>query len=104
VRVLGVPGIADTQCGFKVFTAAAAQDVFSRCRLDGFAFDIEALYVAHKLGYAVVEVPIRWSHKAGSKVSMVRDGTRMLLDLAKVRHMHRGLKLAPTVSEARPKA
>ena len=74
VRLLAVPGIADTQCGFKIFTAQAAQDVFSRCRLDGFAFDSEALYVAERLGYRIAEVPIRWSHKAGSKVDMLRDG------------------------------
>ena len=92
VRVLAVPGIADTQCGFKVFTAQAAQDVFSRCRLDGFAFDSEALYIAGRLGYRIAEVPIRWSHKAGSKVSMLRDGSRMLYDLAIVRWLHRRLK------------
>jgi len=106
VQVLAVPGIADTQCGFKVFTAEAATDVFSRCRLDGFAFDSEALYVARRLGYAIAEVPIRWSHKAGSKVSMVRDGLRMLRDLLTVRWMHRhlqktNLRATPT---AHPKA
>ncbi len=92
VRLLAVPGIADTQCGFKIFTAQAAQDVFSRCRLDGFAFDSEALLVAGRLGYRVAEVPIRWSHKPGSKVNMLRDGTRMLCDLATVRWLHRDLK------------
>ncbi len=51
VRMLAVPGIADTQCGFKVFTADAAQEVFSRCRLDSFASDSESLYVATRLGY-----------------------------------------------------
>ncbi len=91
VQVLAVPGIADTQCGFKVFTAEAATDVFSRCRLDGFAFDSEALYIARRLGYAIAEVPIRWSHKEGSKVSMIRDGLRMLRDLLTVRWMHRHL-------------
>ncbi len=107
VQVLAVPGIADTQCGFKVFTAEAATDVFSRCRLDGFAFDSEALYVARRLGYAIAEVPIRWSHKEGSKVSMVRDGLRMLRDLSLIRWMHRHLqketnpRTAPT---AHPKA
>ena len=92
VRVMAVPGIADTQCGFKIFTAQAAQDVFSCCRLDGFAFDSEALYIAGRLGYRIVEVPIRWSHKSGSKVNMLRDGSRMLYDLATVRWLHRRLK------------
>ncbi len=92
VQVLAVPGIADTQCGFKLFTAEAATDVFSRCRLDGFAFDSEALFVARRLGYAIVEVPIRWSHVEGSKVSMVRDGLRMLRDLSLIRWTHRHLR------------
>ena len=95
VRLLAVPGISDTQCGFKVFTAEAAHEVFSRCRLDGFAFDSESLFIAKKLGFQVAEVPIRWSHKAGSKVSMVRDGLRMLYDLATIRHLHRGLCALP---------
>ena len=91
VQILAVPGIKDTQCGFKVWTADAADAVFSQCRVDGFAFDSEALFVARRLGFAVAEVPIRWSHKDGSKVSMVRDGLKMLLDLSRIRWMHRQL-------------
>ena len=98
VQILAVPGISDTQCGFKVFTADAAKAVFSRCRIDGFAFDSEALFIARRLGYGIAEVPIRWSHKDGSKVSMVRDGLKMLADLSRIRWMHRQLKLSsPTV-------
>ena len=67
VRLMAVSGIADTQCGFKIFTAQAAQEVFSRCRVDGFAFDAEALYVARKLGYAIAEVPIRGRTKTGPR-------------------------------------
>lgn len=92
VQILAVPGIKDTQCGFKIFAADAADAVFSRCRLDGFAFDSEALFVARRLGYAIAEVPIRWSHKDGSKVSMVRDGLQMLWDLSRIRWMHRHLR------------
>jgi dolichyl-phosphate beta-glucosyltransferase len=94
VQMLAIPGIADTQCGFKMFTADAAKDVFSRAKLDGFAFDIEALLIASRLGYSIVEVPIRWSHKDGSKVSLVRDGIKMLRDLSTVRWTHRSLKPA----------
>ncbi len=96
VQILAVPGIKDTQCGFKIWTAEAAEAVFSRCRVDGFAFDSEALFIARRLGYAVAEVPIRWSHKDGSKVSMVRDGLKMLWDLSRIRWMHRRLHLAPS--------
>ncbi len=98
VQLLAVPGIKDTQCGFKVFTAEAAEAVFSNCRVDGFAFDSEALFVARRLGYAIAEVPIRWSHKDGSKVSMVRDGLKMLLDLSRIRWMHRRLHSAPSAA------
>ena len=98
VQLLAVPGVSDTQCGFKIFTADAAEAVFSRCRIDGFAFDSEALFIARRLGYTVAEVPIRWSHKDGSKVSMVRDGLKMLADLSRIRWMHRQLKHpSPTV-------
>ena len=96
VQLLAVPGIKDTQCGFKIFTAEAADAVFSHCRIDGFAFDSEALFVARRLGYAIAEVPIRWSHKEGSKVSMVRDGFQMLWDLSRIRWMHRRLHSSPS--------
>jgi dolichyl-phosphate beta-glucosyltransferase len=89
---LAVPGIDDTQCGFKVFSAIAAKEIFSRCRLDKFAFDVESLFIARKLGYKIAEVPIRWSHKDGSKVSMLRDGTRMLLDLLTIYRTHHALE------------
>ena len=95
VQSLAVDGIEDTQCGFKIFTAAAAKDVFSRCKIDGFAFDCEALYIARHLGYPIAEVPIRWSHKDGSKVNMVRDGAKMVKDLMFIRWLHRNLPPPP---------
>ena len=81
VQLLAVRGIQDTQCGFKLFTRRAAHEVFSRCRLDGFSFDFEALVIARDLGLKVAEVPIRWRHQEGSKVVLLRDGPRMLRDL-----------------------
>jgi dolichyl-phosphate beta-glucosyltransferase len=104
VQLLAVSGIDDTQCGFKIFSAASAQDIFSRCRLDGFAFDIEALLVARKLGYTIAEVPIRWSHKDGSKVNMVRDGSRMLCDLVVIRFMHARTSCATRPADSPPVA
>lgn len=85
VKILAIKGIDDTQCGFKMFTRKAAQDVFARCTLDGFSFDFEALMIARDLGYRIDEVPIRWSHQEGSKVVLLRDGPRMLRDLVKLR-------------------
>lgn len=85
VQTLAVRGIKDTQCGFKLFRQDVARDVFTRCKLDGFGFDFEALMIARDLGYETIEVPIRWSHQEGSKVNMLRDGTRMLGELVKLR-------------------
>ncbi|OJU65812.1 MAG: hypothetical protein BGO01_01550 [Armatimonadetes bacterium 55-13] len=85
VQTLAIKGIDDTQCGFKMFTRKASQDIFKRCTLDGFSFDFEALMIARDLGYRIDEVPIRWSHQEGSKVVLLRDGPRMLRDLVKLR-------------------
>ena len=98
VQILAVRGIDDTQCGFKLFTQAASQEVFSRCKLDGFSFDFESLMVARDLGYRTDEVPIRWSHQEGSKVVLLRDGPRMLRDLVKLRLKGRRARLVRSES------
>ena len=91
VRALAVRGIHDTQCGFKLFRREAAQSIFPLCSLTGFSFDIEVLHIAQKLGLDVKEAPVHWYHVAGSKVNLLRDGLRMLLDLFRVRLRHRNL-------------
>lgn len=98
VQLLAVRGIDDTQCGFKLFTRDAAQDVFRRCALDGFSFDIEALLVARDLGLRIDEVPVRWRHQEGSKVVLLRDGPRMLRDLVRLRLKGRKRRLAETAA------
>lgn len=85
VQLLATKGIDDTQCGFKMFTSAATDQVFARCKLDGFSFDFEALMIARDLGLRIDEIPIRWRHQEGSKVVLMRDGPRMLRDLLKLR-------------------
>ncbi len=75
----------DTQCGFKLFSRRAAREVFRRQRIDGFGFDVEALFIARLLGFKTVEVPVRWDHVEGTKVSMLRDSVNMFLDLLRVR-------------------
>ena len=84
-RFLAVPGISDTQCGFKVFEAKAAQALFSLQTLDGFAFDAELLFLARRLGYSCSEVGIDWHYRDESKVRPFRDGWRTLRDLLIVR-------------------
>lgn len=75
----------DTQCGFKLFRRAAVQAVFGRQRLEGFGFDVEVLYLARKLGFRTVEVPVRWNHAPGTKVRMVGDSLEMFTDLLRIR-------------------
>lgn len=82
--VCGLP-FWDTQCGFKLFRRDAARDVFSRLRLERFGFDVEALFIARLKGYKTIEVPVRWNHADGTKVSMFRDSADMFLDLLRVR-------------------
>ena len=79
----GLP-FRDTQCGFKLFQAPAAREIFRRQQLDGFGFDVEALFIARRLGLAAVEVPVRWSDVEGTKVSTLR-GLDAFVDLARIR-------------------
>lgn len=85
VQIFAVPGVKDTQCGFKIFSRDAAQYVFPRQQLDGFSFDVEALMLARRGGFKIVEVPIRWIDSPASRVSPFRDSARMFLDVLKVR-------------------
>jgi dolichyl-phosphate beta-glucosyltransferase len=83
-RTLGLP-FHDTQCGLKAFRRAAAADLFSRGRLDGFAFDAEILFLAERLGHQVVEVPVHAVDRDGSKVRLAADALRMLREMWSVR-------------------
>lgn len=83
----GLP-FADTQCGFKLFEGRAAREVFHRLQIERWGFDAEVLFIARKLGYKAVEVPVRWSHSEGTKVSMFRDSVHMFLDLLRIRWYH----------------
>jgi dolichyl-phosphate beta-glucosyltransferase len=85
VRLLLVGGIHDTQCGFKAFTAEAAEAVFPRQQLNGFAFDVELLLLAQRAGFRVEEAPVRWINSPASKVNALRDSTRMFLDLLRLK-------------------
>jgi len=90
VQFMAVPGIHDTQCGFKLFTKRASQALFSRCQIDHFAFDVEVLFLARKYGYRISETPVRWAHQEGSKVRFVRDAIRMIKTLFRIRFTNYG--------------
>ncbi len=82
--VVGLWEVKDTQCGFKGFTKEAAEKIFSRCRIDRFAFDPEALMIAEKSGYAIKEIPIYWQDKTESKVNF-KSIIKMAWDMFKIR-------------------
>jgi dolichyl-phosphate beta-glucosyltransferase len=84
VRLLVLPGLQDTQCGFKLFSARAAREAFSVSRKDGFSFDVEVLYVARRKGYRIAEVPVTWRNDVASRVRLAK-GARAFLDLAVIR-------------------
>lgn len=90
VSRLAVPGLSDTQCGFKCFRGEAVQDLFGRLTIDGFAFDVELLYLARKRGLTFAEVGVDWYYRPESKVRPFRDSLAMTLDLLKIRWRHRG--------------
>lgn len=84
-ELLGLAGIHDSQCGFKAFTAAAADDLFPRLTTAGFGFDVELLLRARARGWRIVEVPVTWHHQPASKVGVLKDGPRMLWQIVDAR-------------------
>jgi dolichyl-phosphate beta-glucosyltransferase len=81
IRLLILPGLQDTQCGFKCFRAEVADKIFPCQSISGWSFDIEVLFVARKYGYQIVEVPIDWYFDAETKLRAVNDALRMLRDI-----------------------
>ncbi|MFC2167181.1 dolichyl-phosphate beta-glucosyltransferase [Acidobacteriota bacterium] len=92
VQLLIFRGIIDTQCGFKLFHRQAALDIFNRIKLEGFGFDVEALYIAQKLGYRIKQLPVVWRNSPESRVHIIRSSVEMFLDLFRVRSLHKSLK------------
>ncbi len=84
IRLFALPGLHDTQCGFKCFRAPVAEELFRLQALDGWSFDIELLFLARRRGYRVLELPIPWYFNAESKLNTVSDATRMGLDILKI--------------------
>jgi glycosyltransferase involved in cell wall biosynthesis len=92
IRLLVLPGLQDTQCGFKCIRADVAKDILPYQTLTGWAFDVELLYIARHRGYTILEIPIQWYYNADSKISVFRDSLRMFLDLLLIRrNARRGL-------------
>lgn len=87
IQSLSLLDVRDTQCGFKAFRKKASHEIFSRQRLDGFAFDVEVLLLAKKLGFNIADLPVHWANSPDSKVNIVRDSLQMFADTIKVRRL-----------------
>ena len=96
VQAVALPGISDSQCGFKLFKGSVAKDIFSRLRIYGDkvrdtdkpyfgAWDVEVLYIAKKLGYTVKQVPVVWTYVRTTRLSPIRDSIKMAVDVLKIR-------------------
>lgn len=85
VKVLAVPGFQDTQCGFKCFRRQVALDILDSQTIDGWAFDVELLFIAQKRGYRIVEVPVNWYYRANSRINPIRDAIEMVREVVRIR-------------------
>ncbi len=81
IRALALPGMHDTQCGFKCFRASVAEEIFARQTLTSWSFDIEILFQARRRGYRIREIPIPWYFNADTKLNPIRDALQMALDI-----------------------
>jgi len=89
VRLFLMKGIPDTQCGFKLFRKDVARSIFPLVKTKGFSFDAEVLYLCRCRGYRIKQVPVIWRNFSPSKVKIFRSSLRMILDLWKIKRLHR---------------
>jgi dolichyl-phosphate beta-glucosyltransferase len=87
--VVGLPGINDTQCGFKFFQRTAAKELFRRQKIDAYMFDVEVLAIARRLGYRIQQVPVRWRDDADSRLNLVSGNLRNVRDIFRIGLDHR---------------
>jgi dolichyl-phosphate beta-glucosyltransferase len=96
VRLFAIPGLQDTQCGFKMFRAEVAENLFPLQTMNGWSFDVEILYAARRWGYTVVEVPINWYYQDNTRIHPIRDSIDMFTEVFKIRRNgQRGLYKRP---------
>jgi dolichyl-phosphate beta-glucosyltransferase len=97
VRLMALPGLQDTQCGFKCFRDEVAERVFPLQTLDGMSFDVEVLFIARQLGYKIVEVPVQWYFNPDSRVRLFEDSLHMATDLLSIRRNARQGRYDPSL-------
>ncbi len=100
IKLTAVPDFQDTQCGFKLFTRRAAEDLFGVQRMTGIGFDVELLFIARKRGYRVREVPITWYYDPDSRMRLVEDSLHILQEIWEIRRNWREGVYAQTTARA----
>ncbi len=88
VHVFLIKDIKDTQCGFKMFRRHTIRPLWARVYLNGFGFDLEMLFLAHQLGFKIKEVPVNWTHVDGSKIKLINDSLRMMVNIVQIKNWH----------------
>ncbi len=89
LRLCGLANLRDTQCGFKIFKKEVAKNLVTLQQCFNYSFDIEYLFLANKLGYKIKEIPVNWYHVEGSKVNLVKDSIKMLIEVLKIRFVYK---------------
>jgi len=94
VQQMLLPGIVDTQCGFKLFSAAATEAIFPLQSLQRWSFDVELLTIANQLGFRILEIPVDWYDDSSSRLNATRTATSLMRDLRKIRRKVKGKEYA----------
>jgi dolichyl-phosphate beta-glucosyltransferase len=89
VSHLLIKGIKDTQCGFKMFRYGIIRPLWEKVQIQGFGFDLEVLFLAQKMGYKILEVPVNWKHVDHSKIHLIKDSFKMLTNIFQIKHLHK---------------
>ncbi len=99
VRLFAIPGLQDTQCGFKMFRGDVAENIFPLQTMNGWSFDVEILYAAQLWGYRIVEVPINWYYGENTRIHPIRDSLDMFVEVFKIRRNGRKGMYVPSRHE-----
>lgn len=89
VQIFTISGISDTQCGFKMFKKHIAHQLFAQSKIDGFSFDVEILYLAHKANYRIAEIAVEWYNDSKTKVNPIIDSTKMFFEIFRIIKIHK---------------
>ena len=84
-----IKGIKDTQCGFKMFRRGIIRPLWENIQIQGFGFDLEVLFLAQQMNYKIKEVPVNWKHVGHSKVHLINDSWKMLVNIFQIRSWYR---------------